>query len=288
MKLLCLLFLICSSVYAIDEESERREKERILREYGNQKQLEAEAEEPAVDLNEAIRALESQPLVSQEEQATLSPQELEQLKLKRQRLRESQLRLWQDQASASQKSLNDEAEDFLEDPSQQREQLQKQISNLMGKKGMDNNFLTNMMDQQMKQEMAKLMKSNPLSQLSKADLRAKIEQNSQGTPLGKFLAKSPKLKELMVELAHDKDALPGFIGIVNKPAQMKTYGICVLVVFIAAFIFNVFNTKGSLIKRLFLKLILTLGTLVANVGIFYFLFQKELDPTVRVLKRVLL
>lgn len=327
-----LSLLLISQVFAQETDEERLARERILNQYGNKQQVEAveakhnksayekalesdgsefdQEKEKFTDLNEHINFIRSKPLVTENELKSLTPEQVKDLKTRRQKLRKDQISLLQEQIKANQKTIFDSMEEdegiYVRNEegmlvkateeevlgenagTNEAADVKEQLSSFYAEKGIDDNFLSNMIDEKMKAEMAKLMKSNPLSQMPKSELAAKIEENSKGTPVGKFLMKNPKMKEAMVELAHDKDALPGLISIINKPEVLKKYGICVFVIMVAAFIINLLNTKGSLIKRIFTKLALGAGTFICNIGAFYFLFQKEVDPAVSVLKRVFL
>ncbi|MAZ47105.1 MAG: hypothetical protein CME65_00990 [Halobacteriovoraceae bacterium] len=148
------------------------------------------------------------------------------------------------------------------------------------------NFLSGMLDAKMKEQLSVMMKKNPLTNVSKEEISAQIDLNAQGTPMGKMMARNPKIKELMVEVAHDEKALPSLISIINKPDQMKYYGITVGVIFVVAFLLNLNNTKGNLLKRIFFKLCLGAGTFTANIAAFYFFFQDEVNPTFRVAAKV--
>lgn len=166
--------------------------------------------------------------------------------------------------------------------------VKENLSKFYQEKGIDDNFLSKMMDKKMKEKLAEMMKQNPLSMMSKGELEDKIMENSKNTALGRVLEKNPKLKVTLVEFAHDKDALPGLVSIINKPKKMRYYGFCLIAILVGAFIFNLMNTKGSLIKRIGLKLALGATTFTLNISAFYFFFHEELAPTVAVLKRVLL
>lgn len=173
-------------------------------------------------------------------------------------------------------------------PANSPENVKENLSKFYQGKGIDENFLSKMMDKKMKEKLAEMMKQNPLSMMSKGELEDKIMENSKNTALGRVLVKNPKLKIALVEFAHDKDALPGLVSIINKPKKLRYYGFCLIAILVGAFIFNLMNTKGSLIKRIGLKLALGVTTFVLNISAFYFFFHEELEPTVVVLKRVLL
>lgn len=148
------------------------------------------------------------------------------------------------------------------------------------------NFLSGMLDEKMKQQLSIMMKQNPLSQVPKEEIEAKIDLNSEGTAMGAMMKKNPKIKKFLVEVAHDEKALPGLISIINKPDEMKYYGFTLGAIFVVAFLINLNNTKGNLLNRIVKKLMLGAGTFTANIAAFYFFFQDEITPTFQVAGRV--
>ena len=169
------------------------------------------------------------------------------------------------------------------------QELSRQVNErLKGGSGsqLDKNFMSNLMDTKMKAQLSEMMKNNPLASLPREEIESRLELSFEGKPLGKMMKKYPKLKTLFVETARDEKALPSLISIVNKPEEMKHYGITVAVIFLVAFILNLLNSKGNLLKRIGKKLALGIGSFLCNIGAFYFFFHQEIDPTLNVVKRV--
>lgn len=146
-------------------------------------------------------------------------------------------------------------------------------------------FLSNMIPASMKDILAKFLKTNPFSNLSKEDVKAMLVSQTEGKPLGEAFKKNPKLLDFAVDWIRDPKALPAFMGMANKPEQMKNYGIVVLIVFAISFILNFLNKSGGLVKRIFKKLLITFGSLIVNLVLFYWFFKEELDPTLEIAKK---
>lgn len=148
-------------------------------------------------------------------------------------------------------------------------------------------FLSNMISSSMKDVISKFLKSNPLSKLSKEEVRSMILTQAEDKPAAELFKNYPKFLDFMVDWIRDPKALPAFIGIINKTEEMKNFGIAVLIVFILSFILNFLNRNGNLAKRIFKKILISIGALVINLVLFYLYFKDEIGPTIDIAKKYL-
>ena len=139
--------------------------------------------------------------------------------------------------------------------------------------------MPDMMDGIVKKTMQDFLKENPLSKLPPEEVKAMIMVQVTGKPMEKVFKNNPRLLDMIIEWLRDPKAIPALIGLLNKQDELKTYSISFLVVFVLSFILNLMS-KGSLISRIFKKLLITIGAIFLNLGIFYWLFKTELTPTI--------
>ncbi|MBD65592.1 MAG: hypothetical protein CME62_10315 [Halobacteriovoraceae bacterium] len=162
------------------------------------------------------------------------------------------------------------------DPSE----LEKIMANL------EKNPLLKMLDQKQKEMAAKMMRQNPFQNMKRDMIRGSImKAMDPEKPFGKFLNENPKIADTVADIAVDKKAIPAFMSILNKPDQMKLFGIIVIIVFITVFFLNLKNSKKSIFKRFLTKIFLMLSSLLVNLTAFYVIFKKELDPTLDIVFR---
>lgn len=148
---------------------------------------------------------------------------------------------------------------------------------------LENNMVTNLMNDMVKNVVQEFLKENPFSKMPREEVKSMIQARIQGLPIEKFLQKHPKLLELLVDWLRDNKALPKIMGIVNKPKQVKIYGIIVIVVFVISFILNLLNSKGNLFKRILKKMGIFFGAFIINFAAFFVLFKDELGPTLKII-----
>ncbi|MBT4793067.1 MAG: hypothetical protein HON90_15950 [Halobacteriovoraceae bacterium] len=147
------------------------------------------------------------------------------------------------------------------------------------------NFMTKMINETLKKELAKAIKKNPFSSMSSDEVKSLLLSSTKGSKVGAFLDKSPKLTLVISEVVRDKKAFPSFLSLINKPAKIKKYGIFVVVIFLVGFFLNMKNSKGSMLKRIFIKLGIMLGITFTNLLVAYFIFREEVKPTIDVVMR---
>ena len=101
-----------------------------------------------------------------------------------------------------------------------------------------------------------------------------------------LLKKHPKILDVMVEMIRDERALPEMVSIMDKHDQLLTYTYIFMGMFILATLLSVFMFQNSgVFKRILFEIFLTVSLPFINLVIFYFMFKKNLDPTVDIIKK---
>lgn len=147
------------------------------------------------------------------------------------------------------------------------------------KPAINESFVSKMMTGVMKKAVNEFLKENPFSKMDRAEVKSMIEVRTQGLPVSKLFQKNPKILDMLVDWLRDKKALPSLMGIVNKPDEVKIYGIIVTVIFVLSFMLNLVNSKGNLLRRIFRKIGIFLGAMTVNIGAFAYLFSEEIKPS---------
>jgi len=159
-----------------------------------------------------------------------------------------------------------------------------ELSKIM--KNLDGNPLLKMLSPQQREAAAKMMKQNPFATMKKDAIKNIILTKMDAKkPAGKFLHDNPKLVDVTAEWIIDDKAIPAFISIINKPDKAKIMGGVVVGVFITVFLLNLKNSKNNILKRIFFKIVLMLGSATVNFSAFYLIYKEELGPTVDVISR---
>jgi hypothetical protein len=134
----------------------------------------------------------------------------------------------------------------------------------------------------------KLLKTNPMSRMGHDQLKKMLKERFKGTKYATVLEKHETLLDIIVELIRDKKALPELVSILDKADKLLTYSYSFIGVFILAMLLNIFMfAKAGVFKRIMFKIFLTVSMPIVNLGIFYFMFKENLDPTVAIIKRYL-
>lgn len=144
-------------------------------------------------------------------------------------------------------------------------------------------YLTKMMNAQTKSLVANLMTESPFAGMQRKELEAVFMAKNEGNPLGSLLKRNEKVKNIILDVLQHEKALPNIVGLLNKPEKMKYMGIFVAVVLALAFLFNLYNSKGSIFKRILFKFGIGIGAGIANLSCFIFLFHEELTPTISII-----
>lgn len=147
-------------------------------------------------------------------------------------------------------------------------------------------FFGNMLGGLKSNVLKKLLKANPMSNMSHDQLKQVMENRFEGTKYGAIIKKHPKILDVMVEMIRDERALPEMVSIMDKHDQLLTYTYIFMGMFILATLLSVFMFQNSgVFKRILFKIFLTVSLPLINLVIFYFMFKKNLDPTVDIIKR---
>ena len=165
------------------------------------------------------------------------------------------------------------------------EELKKEISQIptelknLGHKTVNAKTL---FDEKAVKLLKKTLENNPLVHSSPEEVRKLILDKYKGKPVGKFLADSPRILELFVDILRDKKALPSLIGVFSKKEDLKLYMYIWIGILIGTWLFKKYVVK----KKSFLKTIMiSLLTSAISLLIFYSMFFDELSPTVEIIAR---
>ncbi len=256
---------------------EEEEKKRILEQYGDPDQY-----NESVNRDSRLKEIEE-----------MDPVSLEELKAKEKRafldhLRKRKMGIVEEKENSINDAQQSDTNQNQLSPEQATKikELTKQVleERGMGESGtLNQNFVTNIMSDKLKQGLGEMIKTNPFSNMTKRDLSSSLVERTQGTAFGNFLSKNPKVLNILTEVCHDKEALPSFLSIVNRPKKMKYFSICVLIIFLTVFSLNLMNSKAGIFKRLLIKFSLMIIGSVANFSAFYIIFTEELEPIVDVI-----
>lgn len=155
-------------------------------------------------------------------------------------------------------------------------------------KSLENNPMLKMLSPEQRKAAARMMQKNPFAEMEKKAIKTLIlTKMDPKKPAGKFVHDNPKVVDVAAEWVIDDKAIPSFVSIVNKPNKAKTMAIVVVVVFLSVFFLNLKNSKGNILKRIMIKIGLMLTSAVVTFSAFYFIYQEELEPTIRVISKSL-
>ena len=125
------------------------------------------------------------------------------------------------------------------------------------------------------------MRQNPFAGMSKSELKNMFTLQMQGSPLGRMLKNNPRTLNILVEVFHDKEALPKFLTIVNESKKIKIYGLIVISVFILSLVVGFMNSKANFFKKIFYKIMTIFTALLINLLAFYLLFRDQVGPLLK-------
>ena len=163
--------------------------------------------------------------------------------------------------------------------------LAKQISKSLGEGGkLNDSFITKFMKGSTKGSALNMIKKNPFSSMSESDIKETILKRTKESSLSEFFLNNPKILGVVTKVLKDQHAVPSMVSIINYPSKMKNYGVICFVVIIIGFFLNVKNNSKGFIKRLIVKVGISLGTVITNFILFYVIFKDQLNPTVNIIK----
>lgn len=143
-------------------------------------------------------------------------------------------------------------------------------------------FNSKAMDQMKQVMINKFVKESPFKGMTNEQAKSFILAFVEGKPVGDYIKNSPRLLNFLSDVMIDNEALPKFFGILNKPEELKHYGYAMIAIFILSIIVNlIWNKNGGFFKRLFVKLLISLGATFVNLIVVYILFRENLAPMVR-------
>jgi hypothetical protein len=180
--------------------------------------------------------------------------------------------------------LDEEIDQTISELSNNKDQL----AQLEGIKSMESggDHISSFMKKMQGTMMTKLLKENPLKLLPKDQMRSTFLSMIEGTPYKKIMENNPKLMNFAMEWLVDDNAIKGFLNIPSNQKRMKNYLYILIGFFIFGFFLNHYLTRDSgLLKKIIVKLFMMVFTIGGNLTIFYFMFKKELDPTLDLVKK---
>lgn len=155
------------------------------------------------------------------------------------------------------------------------------IAKISSTESIEKNVLTKFLGDKSKTALAQIMRQNPFAGMSKSELKNMFTLQMQGSPLGRMLKNNPRTLNILVEVFHDKEALPKFLTIVNESKKIKIYGLIVISVFILSLVVGFMNSKANFFKKIFYKIMTIFTALLINLLAFYLLFRDQVGPLLK-------
>lgn len=143
-------------------------------------------------------------------------------------------------------------------------------------------FLTKMMDSQTKAFLGTMMARSPFADMKKETIEQVFISRNEGNPLGSFLKNNEKPRKILIDFLKHERALPNIVSVINQPEKIKYMGIFAAVILGLAFIMNLMNSKGGIVKRILTKFAIGACAGVLNLGFFIFQFHEEMKPTINI------
>lgn len=132
-----------------------------------------------------------------------------------------------------------------------------------------------------------IIEQTDFSKFRTHELREMIRGQMKDRPLGKLFETFPKLLDVVVDIVRDKKALLGLVGIMDRREDLKQFSLICLVLFIISLYLRRIFLKPvwNFFVRIIARLTFSFGLTALTIYIFYQMFQKEVDPTLEILKR---
>lgn len=135
----------------------------------------------------------------------------------------------------------------------------------------------------------KTLREAKMWEVPEEDIRRQIVDSFSGTPIGKFVAASPKLQSFLVDLMRDKSALLNGVKIMKDRARLKIYlylYLWIAIMFSAYYLKRLFISKHwSRGGRMFASLLFSLTVSVITLSTFCLIFSDEMRPTIVLVKK---
>lgn len=149
--------------------------------------------------------------------------------------------------------------------------------------GMSKSFI----NEQMKKTLEEFVKGNPLSELDRDTLESTIVERLPDNKVGNYIKESPKFRAFIIDIIHDKDTLPGFARIGLNRKDLTRYGFISLGI-LALYLFGGYfmtRKKRYFTDRLKIKIPLFFLCTFGQLGVFLFIFQKDIKPFIQILSK---
>ncbi len=114
-----------------------------------------------------------------------------------------------------------------------------------------------------------------------------ILANVQGKPAHKIFTKFPKTLDISVDILRDQEAMPAMLGIFARKNALKVYFFSWIGIMIFGYLFKkiFFSKRWPAFKRFSMSLLLSLTLSAFSLWLFYYIFTKEVGPTLAVIGR---
>lgn len=131
-----------------------------------------------------------------------------------------------------------------------------------------------------------ILKNSPLSKMSPSEVHDLILTQSEGKFFHGYLKNSPKLMKTLVQIIQDSKALPSLVGILLKKKELEIFFYFWIGLVIGTWLFKRFwlkkKKKWSRSKRFFVSILISLASSALSLGVFYYLFYEEVNPTAEI------
>lgn len=130
------------------------------------------------------------------------------------------------------------------------------------------------------------IRENELGKQSKEMRRAIVMGSVKGQPAEKFFKRFPLALNIMADMVADKRAVPGLLDILLRRDDLKTFGWISLTLVVFGFLVRRFfiSKKDGFFKRFLIKTCLSIVVACTSFSIFYMMFEREISPTIQIIK----
>ncbi len=143
------------------------------------------------------------------------------------------------------------------------------------------------MDEKARTHIKKMIEESKIWEQSPDQIRRLIMLNVKGKPMEKVFQTFPKFLDVAVAFMRDREALSGLIDFLGKKEELKIYGLLWIGMMILGWVLRklvVSKTRASG-KNFFFKMTVNLLLSIVSIVVFYNMFEKEIGPTVSIIKQ---
>ncbi|HXH30769.1 MAG TPA: hypothetical protein VNJ01_08135 [Bacteriovoracaceae bacterium] len=130
------------------------------------------------------------------------------------------------------------------------------------------------------------MEETSLHEVPKAEMRKLILSKTKDDTFKAFLAKYPKILDIMVDLLRDRRAMPNFLSILLRKKDLELFllaclGVLILGILVEKFLFP---KSWTSFQKFVMDTTLSFAMGAVTTTLFYKMFQAELSPTLEIIK----